>query len=171
MSSTPHRPHRKPQAVDEHASKAGLRAVAVFESTKGLLVLALAIALVAVHHRIEDLAEELLFHLHIDFDQRWARAFMQGASRLNDMRTWTVVTIACSYASVRFVEAWGLWQRRVWAEWFALLSGTLYLPLEILKVVEHASWARMTVLAINLVIVLYMLEIRIREARLRENGN
>jgi uncharacterized membrane protein (DUF2068 family) len=170
MESTPHRPRHQPQAVDEHASKAGLRTVAVFEAVKGLAVLALAIAVVAVHNRIEDFAEELLYHLHIDFDHRWARALITGASRLSDMRIWTVLTIACSYATVRFVEAWGLWQRRVWAEWFALLSGTLYLPLEILKVAERASWERMAVLAINLVIVLYMLEIRIREARSRENG-
>jgi uncharacterized membrane protein (DUF2068 family) len=170
MSSAPHRPHREPQAVDEHASKAGLRAVAVFESAKGVLVLALAIALTAVHHRIEDFAEELLYHLHIDFDHRWAQAFMQGASKLGNMRLWTILSVAFSYAAVRFVEAWGLWHRRVWAEWFALLSGALYLPIEILKVAERASWERIAVLAINLVIVLYMLEIRVREIRSRENG-
>jgi uncharacterized membrane protein (DUF2068 family) len=170
MSSTPHRQHRPPQAVDEHASKAGLRAVAVFESVKGVLVLVLAVALVAVHHRIEDFAEELLYHLHIDFDHRLAQALMHGASKLGDMRVWTVVSIACSYAAVRFVEAWGLWHRRVWAEWFALLSGALYLPLEILKVAEQATWERIAVLAINLVIIFYMMIIRISETRLRENG-
>jgi uncharacterized membrane protein (DUF2068 family) len=171
MSSQPNRPHhRLPQAVDEHASKAGLRAVAVFESTKGLLVLALALALVVVHHHIEDFAEELLYHLHVDFDYRLAQAFMRGASKLSDMRIWTVLTLASSYATVRFVEAWGLWHRRVWAEWFALLSGALYLPVELLKVAERASWERIGVLAVNLVILLYMLEIRIREARSRENG-
>jgi uncharacterized membrane protein (DUF2068 family) len=170
MSSQPHRPHRQPQALDEHASKAGLRAVAVFEAVKGVLVVALAVALSAVHHRIEDFAEELLYHLHIDFDHRLAQALMHGASRLSDMRIWTVLTVAFSYATVRFVEAWGLWHRRVWAEWFALLSGTLYLPLEILKVAERASWERIAVLAINLVIIFYMMAIRISEARFRENG-
>ncbi len=73
---------------------------------------------------------------------------------------------AClTYSTVRFVEAWGLWHRRVWAEWFALLSGALYLPLEILKVAERADWERVAVLAINVAIVLYMLYIRVREAR------
>jgi uncharacterized membrane protein (DUF2068 family) len=160
--------HRPPQAVDERASKAGLRAVAIFEAVKGLLVLLLAFGLVAVHDRIEDLAESFLYHLHVDFDHKWAQALMHGASRLSDLRVWTVLAVACSYATVRFVEAWGLWQRRVWAEWFALLSGALYLPLEIVKVVEHRSWEAITVLAINLAIVLYMLEIRIREARSRD---
>jgi len=169
MGNEPNKAHRQPPALDEHASKAGLRAVAVFEAVKGLLVLALAAALIAVHDHIEDLAEDLLYNLHVDFDRGWAQAFMKGAGSLSDTRIWTALTIAFAYVAVRFVEAWGLWHRRVWAEWFALLSGTLYLPLEILKVLEKATWERVAVLAINLVIVTYMAEIRIREARSREN--
>jgi uncharacterized membrane protein (DUF2068 family) len=52
---------------------------------------------------------------------------------------------------------------RVWAEWFALLSGTMYLPWEILKLMERVDWDRVAVLLINLIIILYMLIIRIRE--------
>ena len=165
MGSTPERTHRLPQAVDEHASKAGLRTVAVFEAAKGILVLVLAATLVAMRDRMEDLTEELLYHLHIGFDHTWAQALLRGASDLSDMRIWTVLALALAYASVRFIEAWGLWYRRVWAEWFALLSGTLYLPFEVLKVVQHHHWIPVTVLAINLSIVLYMLEIRVREMR------
>jgi uncharacterized membrane protein (DUF2068 family) len=165
MGSTPIKHHRLPQAVDEHASKAGLRAVATFEATKGFLALILAVILISVRHRMEDLAEELLYHLHIGFDQKWAQALLHGASDLSDMRVLTVLAVALAYATVRFVEAWGLWYRRVWAEWFALLSGTLYLPIEILKVRQHYHWLPIAVLAINLTIVLYMLEIRVREMR------
>jgi uncharacterized membrane protein (DUF2068 family) len=159
-----------PQALDEHASKAGLRTVAVFEAAKGLLVLATAATLIAVHHRVEDFAEDLLNYLHVDFDRQWAQALINGASKLSDMRLWTILTVACSYATVHCIEAWGLWHRRVWAEWFALLSGAIYLPIEILKVSERASWERIAVLVINLVIVLYMLEIRVREMRLRRKN-
>jgi uncharacterized membrane protein (DUF2068 family) len=167
MGDTPHSPHRGPGAVDERASKAGLRTVAVFEATKGVLVLVLAAALFAVRDHIEDLAEELIYHLHVGFDHRWAQALLHGASNLGDMRVWMVAAGALSYAAVRFTEAWGLWRRRVWAEWFALLSGALYLPFEIVAVVEHHHWEAIAVLAINLAIVGYMLEIRIREARSR----
>ncbi len=169
-TSLTHKPHREPHAVDERASKAGLRAVASFEAAKGVLVIVLAAIIIAVHHHIEDYAEDLLYHLHIDFDHRFGRALLQAASKVGDVRMWTVGAAAAVYATVRFVEAWGLWQRRVWAEWFALLSGTLYLPFEILKVVERASWERIGVLLINVVIVLYMLEIRVREARCKDDA-
>jgi uncharacterized membrane protein (DUF2068 family) len=168
-TGTPHKAYRAPRAVDENASKAGLRAVAVFEATKGLLVLVLAGALIAVRDRMEDLVEELLYHLHVGFDHRWAQALLHGASDLGDMRIWSVIAAAVAYAAVRFVEAWGLWHRRVWAEWFALLSGALYLPLEIVKVAEHRHWLPVAILVTNVAIILYMLEIRVREMRGRIN--
>ena len=170
MGSTPIGPHREPHAVDEHASKAGLRTVAIFEAGKGVLALALAITLIAVRDRVEDLAEELLYHLHVAFDHRWAQALLHGASDLSDMRIWMVLAVAAVYATVRFTEAWGLWHQRVWAEWFALLSGALYLPIELLKVAEYPHWQPISILAINLAIVLYMLEIRVREVRSREKA-
>jgi uncharacterized membrane protein (DUF2068 family) len=159
-----------PQAVDRRASAAGLRTVAVFEASKGLLVVALAIALIAVRGQIEDYTEDFLYALHLDPDRRFARMVMEAATKVSDARTWTVFFVAATYSTVRFVEAWGLWHMRIWAEWFALLSGTLYLPWEILKVAEHATWERVGVLLINIAIILYMLFIRVRDARSRENG-
>jgi len=159
-----------PQAVDRRASAAGLRTVAVFEASKGVLVVVLAIVLIAVRGQIEDYTEDFLYALHLDPDRRFARMIMEAASKLSDARAWTVALAAATYATVRFVEAWGLWNLRVWAEWFALLSGTLYLPWEILKVAERATWERVAVLVINVAIVLYMLFIRVRDARSRGNG-
>jgi uncharacterized membrane protein (DUF2068 family) len=159
-----------PPGLDEGASAAGLRTVAIFESLKGVLVILLAIALVLVRNHIEDYAEDLLYHLHIDFDHRFAHAVLSAASKLSDARVWVVALGALLYSSVRFVEAWGLWHRRVWAEWFALLSGALYLPWELMRVAEKTTWERIAVLAINLVIILYMLEIRIRAVRAQKKA-
>jgi uncharacterized membrane protein (DUF2068 family) len=165
MGSDPTKLERPPQAVDEHTSKAGLRTVATFEAIKGFFALVLTVILISVRHHVEDIAEEILYHLHIAFDHKLAQAFLHGAADLSDMRVWTVLALALSYAAVRFTEAWGLWHCRVWAEWFALLSGALYLPVEIEKVFEHRNWLSVAVLAVNLAIMLYMAEIRIRESR------
>lgn len=154
-----------PQGIDEHSSRTGLRAVATFEAGKGILVLALGIALVAVHSHAEDVAENLLYHLHIDFDQRLGHMVLHAASTINSAKWWTIGAAVGTYSSVRFIEAWGLWNRRVWAEWFALLSGAMYLPWELLKVVERADWERIAVLVINLLIIFYMAAIRISESR------
>src|SRR5581483_4716573 len=151
-----------PSAIDERSSRAGLRAVATFEAAKGLAVVALGIWLLFVRSHAEHFVSSLLFHLHIDPDRRVAQALLNVAEKLSDARLVTIALAALSYATVRFVEAWGLWNRRVWSEWFALLSGAMHLPWEILKIAERTDWERIGVLGVNLVIILYMLEIRVR---------
>ncbi len=165
MSTLPAQLAQPVGAVDQHTSDAGLRAVASFEAFKGLLVILLGILLVFVHTHVEDFAESLLYHLHIDSERRFGHMVLHAATQISDARLWMIIGSALVYASIRFVESWGLWHRRVWAEWFALLSGALYLPLEIFKVAERADWERITVLAVNVIIVLYMLYIRIAAHR------
>jgi uncharacterized membrane protein (DUF2068 family) len=64
---------------------------------------------------------------------------------------------AALYAAVRFVEAWGLWRERHWAEWFAALSGGIYLPLEVMELLRRATWQGALTFAINLLIVALMI--------------
>lgn len=154
-----------PQAVDERTSKAGLRTVAAFEALKGGAVLILGLLLLAVHSHVEEMAESLLYHLHIDFDRRLGHMMLNAATTVSDARWWAIGAAIGMYASVRFIEAWGLWNRRVWAEWFALLSGALYLPWEMLKLIEKVDTVHIAVLGINVVIVAYMLWIRVEECR------
>lgn len=154
-----------PSAIDERSSRAGLRTIATFEAAKGLAVVGLGIWLVFVRAHAEDFAASLLFHLHIDPDRRIAHTLLTAAEKLSDARLLTIAAAAVSYATVRFVEAWGLWNRRVWAEWFALLSGCLYLPWECLKLAERIDWERAGVLIVNIVIILYMLYVRINSYR------
>lgn len=154
-----------PSAIDERSSAAGLRAVASFEALKGIAVLALGILLLFVHSHAEDFTASLLYHLHIDPDRHIGHALMNAAAKVTDARLLTIAAAAVSYTTVRFVEAWGLWHRRVWAEWFALLSGCLYLPWECLKLAERVDWERVSVLVINIGIILYMLWVRIQSCR------
>src|SRR5512140_1018196 len=81
----------------------GLRAVAVFEAAKGLLVLLLGLGLLSLLHRdVEEAAENLLFHLHIGSDGRLARVFLHAASKLTDTRVWALTGAAVVYSGVRF---------------------------------------------------------------------
>lgn len=167
MASAPnsrYRQHPAPVAVDERTSAAALRAIASLETLKGIVVLLLGIALIFFHKHVEDLTESLLFHLHIDVERRVGHAVMSAAMKLTDARLITILLATTTYATVRFIEGWGLWHRRVWAEWFALLSGALYLPWEILRIAERPDWERVTVLIVNIGIILYMAAIRIRES-------
>ena len=58
-------------------------------------------------------------------------------------------------------EAYGLWREREWAQWFSLLSTALYLPPELYWMLRHPSWRKRAVLAINIVIFLFMVSLRV----------
>jgi len=159
------RPHLIPLAVDEK-NAAGLRAIAILEALKGVAVLLLGFGLLSLLHKdVEDVTENMLFHLHISPVHRFGEAVLHAASKITDTRLWEITLGGLAYSVVRFVEAWGLWNRRVWAEWFALLSGAMYLPLEIARLIERPNWLHIAVLAINVLIVLYMLYVRLDALR------
>ena len=135
-----------------------LRAVATLEMAKGLIVLLAACGVLLLMQREDpwDIADGLLRLLHISPDHHFAQVFLDWADSLTIARIWTVAAAAISYSVLRFLEAYGLWYARAWAEWIALISGALYLPFEIYKLVHHQSLFHVSVLLINLAIVFYM---------------
>ena len=157
----------KTDTVATPTRAAGLRAVATFEAIKGVIVLLLGLGILTLLHRdAERTAESLLTHLHLSPEHHLGHVILRAASGLTDGRLWALAAGAVAYSAVRFTEAWGLWNRRVWAEWFALLSGLLYVPWEIVEVVQRPNWIHMGLLAGNLLIVGYMLFIRIDACRI-----
>jgi uncharacterized membrane protein (DUF2068 family) len=73
-----------------------------------------------------------------------------------------------AYAVVRWIEAYGLWRARRWAEWFAVLSGAIYVPAELYGLVHHVSPLKVLLLILNVGIVAYMLYILWRLERDRK---
>lgn len=145
-------------AVHSHDHKLqALRAIASFEVTKGLIVLLAALVVVFMVGRDPwDFADGMLRLLHISPDHHFAQLFLDWADTLTDAKLWTVAAVGSMYAILRFVEAYGLWYARTWAEWIALISGSLYVPFEIYKLIHRQSLFHISVLVINLAIVLYM---------------
>jgi len=152
---------RIPEALDEDTDAIGLRAVAIFEAVKGGTILLLGLGLLGLLHKdLESVTESLLIHLHVNPETRLSRALLNAAERMTDARLWGIAGGAVAYSAVRFIESWGLWNRRVWAEWFAILSGTMYLPWELEKVLEGPNTVHVALLLCNLAIVLYMALVR-----------
>jgi uncharacterized membrane protein (DUF2068 family) len=162
----PRRPRPAPQAIDERSRIGGLRAIAIFEAVKGSLVLLLEFGLLSLIHKdLGEVAEHAVHMLHMNPERHLSQAIIHAASEMTNARLWAIAAGGLAYAAVRFVEAYGLWNRRVWAEWFALLSGGLYLPWEIFEVAERTTPLRVIILTSNVIIVLYMLFVRIRASR------
>jgi len=156
-----HDPHRRQRRV--------LRTVAGFEFFKGVFVVLMGICAIALLHRDTWLiAESLLARLHISTDHRPAQMFLDFADSITDARLWAAARIAFAYAILRFTEAYGLWKERTWAEWVALVSGTLLLPLEVRELFRGVTFVRCALLIGNLAVVFYMLYIIIVNRRERQ---
>jgi uncharacterized membrane protein (DUF2068 family) len=135
----------------------GLRTVAALEAAKGILVMLAGLGLLSLlHHDVQSLAESVVRHLHLNPAREYPRVFIEAASRLTDARLWLLASGAFAYAVVRGVEAYGLWRARGWAEWFAIVSGAIYLPLEIYELVHHATALKAVLLLANAGIVGYV---------------
>jgi uncharacterized membrane protein (DUF2068 family) len=155
-----HMPEPPPLVVKE--IEAGVRAVAFFEALKGTLVLVAGFGLLSLVHRdLEDLAERLVQHSHLNPASHYPRVFIEAAARTSDARLRTLAAMAFAYSTVRFVEAYGLWRMRAWAEWFAIISGCVYLPVELYELIERATLIRASVLVVNALIVAYLLYVRL----------
>jgi len=135
----------------------GLRGIAVFEAGKGLLALAVAIwVLTLMHKDMEVVAERILNALHISPDRHFAQRIMRAAEKITDRNLWIFIFWILVYTTVRFVEAAGLWLEKEWAEWFALLSGSMYMPWEIWELARRPSAFKWGILGVNVLIVLYV---------------
>jgi uncharacterized membrane protein (DUF2068 family) len=137
--------------------------VAAFEAAKGLVVLLASLGLLSLLHKdAQQAAEAVVRHLHLNPARHYPRVFIDAMARVNDARLWLLALGAFAYSAVRGVEAYGLWRARAWAEWFAILSGGLYLPLEIYGLWHHATMLKAAILLVNAGIVGYVVYVRFR---------
>jgi uncharacterized membrane protein (DUF2068 family) len=131
--------------------------VALFEAIKGAVVLFAGVGVLALIDRdAQDIAERIVRHSHLNPAGHYPRIFIEAAAEVTNARLWWLAAGAAVYTLVRGIEAYGLWYERRWAEWFALVSGSIYLPIEIYEIIHHVTWIKVTVFAVNATIVACM---------------
>ena len=147
----------------------GIRSVALLEATKGLLVLLVGFGLLSlIHHDVQLFAEQLVQHLHLNPAKRFPRIFIQAATNVNDSQLWSLAALALVYSSIRLVEAYGLWNERRWAEWLAVGSGGMYIPVELYEMSHGITWMNALALIINAAVVAYIGYVMWRTGRTKQ---
>jgi uncharacterized membrane protein (DUF2068 family) len=131
-----------------------IRAVAVFEAVKGASVLAAGFGLLHLLHKdAHKIAYEFISKVHLSPAQKYPKIFINLADNITDSKLWFIASVALIYSAFRFVEGYGLWKERVWAEWLAVVSGAIYLPIEIYEVGVKVSFVSVFALVANIVVV------------------
>ena len=142
------------------------------ETLKGVAVVALCFVLLSLLHKdLDTVVDHLTEWLRLNPDSRVADWFYELADRTTGRGIWTAVSVGLAYAACRFVEGYGLWHERHWAEWFAVISGAIYVPFELFALIAHPHWVRFGVLIVNILVVLYILRILMENRRERCEAN
>jgi len=148
--------------------RSGVRVIAGFEAAKGLLVLLAGFELLAfIHQDLHRAAEQLVRQFHLNPASRFPRNFLDLADHVNDGQLWLLAAFALLYAAVRFVEAFGLWRGSAWAQWFGMITGAMYIPIEVFELLRGVTWPKATVLVVNTVIAGYLASIVFHAKRKR----
>lgn len=136
---------------------AAIRSVAFFEAFKGAVVLLAASGLLSLIHKdVHAVAAAFIDHMHLNPASRYPQIFLDATLNLHDSRLVMLAAGAGTYACVRFVEAYGLYAEKAWAEVLAAVSGAIYVPFELAGILRRPTWHGTAFLAINLVVVALM---------------
>lgn len=152
--------------IDDPKHIKGVRTVATVEFTKGVIVVLTGLGVFSMRHKdIWGIAESFLEFFHVNPLRHYVGVFIDLVYRISDVRLWKIAVVAAVYVILRFVEAYGLWYVRPWAEWLAFASGTIYIPFEAADLFRRPDWFRVLVIGVNIGIVLYMLMLRLEAAK------
>ena len=155
-------PTEKPPKQKLDTETEVLRAIATVELIKGLVVMLAGFgAFYLLDRDVWDVAVSFLRLLHIRHRYHYADVFLKLARDVTDTQLLMVAILALLYSTLRFVESYGLWRKRAWAEWVAFASGALYLPFEINELFHRVTVIRVGIFVVNLAIVVYMLYLRL----------
>ena len=145
------------QGKPRSTSSESIKAVAIYEVVKGVGALLVATALWSWHTDLErwlataTASWQKIFGHFMAPQVDSAVDIAQQASK-----NWLLfLLLIFAYASLRFIEAYGLWQDKTWAYWFGVLGYGIYIPIEVYYLVTTPfDWFKLAILLSNITIMI-----------------
>ena len=134
-----------------------IKTVAIYEVVKGIGALLAAVALWIWH---SDLKTWL--HSAVQLWQHYFDRFLivqvdnVVEVALKASEHWHIfLGLVIGYASLRFIEAYGLWTDKTWAYWFSVLGYGIFIPVELYYlIVRPLDGFKIAIFLLNVVIVI-----------------
>jgi uncharacterized membrane protein (DUF2068 family) len=148
---------QKHRILQTGSPSAGLRLIAAFKLFKGLVLFAVGLGAARLLHR--DLALEVerwadIFRVDPNnhFIHRLLEKFLSlDARKLKELSVGTFF-----YSALLLTEGTGLLLGKRWAEYFTIFATSSFIPLEVYEIAKHVSPAKLILLILNIVIVVYL---------------
>ncbi|MBU5616537.1 DUF2127 domain-containing protein [Psychrobacter sp. TAE2020] len=138
-------------------SSESIKAVAIYEIVKGIGALLGAAALWLWHKDLDQWLATATNTWQQNFGQLLAaqvESIVQLAQKAS--HNWTLfLLLIFAYASLRFIEAYGLWQDKTWAYWFSVIGYGVFIPIELYYLFASTfDGFKLFILLLNVVIVI-----------------
>ena len=135
----------------------GLRTIALFEAAKGILALAAVCGLLSLRHTDLHAATDAFLLRHgVNPERHYTRLFIETVANVTHHHTGQIVGVGIAYGLIRLAEGFGLWRGKHWAEWFAVISAGLYLPLELVHFARRPRPFTAGIILLNIVLIYYL---------------
>jgi len=151
-------PQPEPPPSTKHPGKRALRALAVFQFCKAVLLIGIGLG-----------AFQLVDPVFVKRAERWVATFGTGwidretaqlalakITGLTDRRLQTLGAGAFLFALLFTIEGVGLWLERRWAELLTVIATSSLIPLEIYELTQRVSLGRVSALIMNVALALYL---------------
>lgn len=145
----------------------GIRLICLQKSVWGTALLAIALALFALHAMHETQPFQELFEGELAEDPHdWLANLLIGlVPHVSLQAELLLASVALIYAMLEGVEVWGLWTDRFWVELLVVFETAAFLPYEFWEIAQHFSPFKVLSIVINVLIVGYLV---VRYLRRRE---
>ena len=139
------------------ATPLGFRLIAAFKIFKGLILFAVGIGAVKLLHK--DLAFEVerwadIFR--VDPNNRYIHRLLERFSILDARKLKELSVGTFFYSALLLTEGVGLMLGKRWAEYFTIIATSSFIPLEVYELTKRVSSAKLVVLLLNVVVVVYL---------------
>lgn len=147
----------EPQDKSPSAASESIKAVAIYETVKGIGALLGAVALWSWHTDLAHWLKTATSSWQHTFGTLLAPQVESVVSIAQQAsKNWSLfLLLIIAYASLRFLEAYGLWQDKTWAYWFGVLGYGIFIPIEVYYLITSPfDWFNLGILVSNILIII-----------------
>jgi uncharacterized membrane protein (DUF2068 family) len=122
-------------------------------------VVLVAVGLVLVTHPHANWASEITHlgeRLGLNPKGGWFQKLIDKVSKINTNEDVVFGVAALAYGLLEGVEAYGLWNRRRWAEWLTVVATSLLFIPEIWELSKSTTLLKLGALLVNIAVVAYL---------------
>ena len=134
--------------------------IAAFKLAQALLFAAFGVgALRLLHKDVADVLTRFAEHMRFNPESRFVNFLLDRASLITDQQLWRIGAVVFIYAGLDMIEGIGLYLEQTWAEYLTLVITASFLPLEVFEVYRRITIIRVSLLVVNALVFLYLLNL------------